>query len=131
MPRDSATTAGLTLELQHGVTDVVAGRAALSAGRWLAEARRTDMTLTLGAAFAYDVLRIVPFFDIGVTGIYALADEDGSALGLETGLGADYLLDRWWSVGLSARGRLLPVRFGAEAATAGGTVTLRLGRRFY
>jgi hypothetical protein len=67
--------------------------------------------LSIGATYALDVLRVVPFFGFGVGG--ALGVSDGHAAGdlvLYGAIGLDYLVSRRWLVGIDARVEILPVR---------------------
>lgn len=135
---------GLTLEGQRGLSDVWALRAALGASwngmpaagvRPAGDAR--SVHAAAGVSCAYDVLRLVPFLELGVV----LADTRGAgirdahgAVGFESGAGGEYLLDRRWTVALVARARYLPVVFGAVDVDVGRVWSLsfglRLGRTF-
>lgn len=85
-----------------------------------------------GFALAFDVLRTVPFVEVGPV----LADLRGAAtrgrfLGFEGGAGAEYLVDRRWSVAGVARYQYLFVRLSGKGDTPGVlTVGLRLARTF-
>lgn len=128
---------GAGLEVQRGLTDLWAARAAvgLDAFRAPAQRWRRDLWLSLGTSAAFDVLRTVPFVDLGL--VVALADlggpEGGAArLGLQAGLGADYLIDRDWSFGALLRVRVLPLSLAGPDLGDGVALaaSLRLARRF-
>lgn len=57
-----------------------------------------------GVVYALDVVRVVPYFEAAV-GIAGLATDAGAGpnLGALVGLGADYEINRRWSVGLGLR----------------------------
>ena len=127
-----------TLEVQRGLTDLWAARGGvgldgfdLGAGHW-----RQDLSLTLGAALAFDVLRTVPFAELGL--VLAFVDlggdrpESGACAGFEVAAGADYLLDQSWALGLVVRGRGLPLALGGQGDGAGWSLaaSVRLARRF-
>jgi hypothetical protein len=55
----------------------------------------------LGISWAFDVLRVIPFLDVGVGALFATGagHADRIDLGLEVGIGADYLVSRRFSIG--------------------------------
>jgi hypothetical protein len=59
----------------------------------------------LGLTYAFDVLRVIPYFDLGIGALYATGagHKDSLDFGVEVGIGADYLLSRGFSLGLVAR----------------------------
>ena len=90
-------------------------------------------TVTLGATYSLDVVRWVPFVDLGLS----VADlRGGSAssqyLGPQVGLGADYLLSRGWSLAALARFDYLALRLRGSGDSRPWltTIGLRLGRIF-
>jgi hypothetical protein len=129
--------AGLALEAERGLTDLWAVRASLGfdAFRPSSERWRQDLTLGLGTAAAFDVLRTVPFVELGL--VLAWPDLDADAgiatrAGLQAGVGAEYLLDRAWSLGGVVRGRALPLALAGPGGAGGLVVSasLRCARRF-
>lgn len=61
----------------------------------------------LGLTYALDLLRVVPFFEVGLGVVGTTADGGPrAALGLALGLGADYVLSTRWSVGGALRYQL-------------------------
>jgi hypothetical protein len=129
----AAAGAGGRIEAQYGVSDVLAVHAGLGAS-WHDRRGGTVRALALvaGVTYALDVLRVVPFLEAGV----AFLDQGAAAgrrdLGVEGGLGGEYLIDRRWAVALVARGTYLPLRLGGGGGGRRGVVgvALRLGRRF-
>jgi hypothetical protein len=123
------------LELQWAVRDGWAVRGALDM-LVLTDGGDTAATrLGLGGTWAFDVLRIVPFVQAGVTVLDLRADGFAEqALGAEAALGAHYFLDRRWVLALVARGSAWPLHLagddpgGASPKLVG--LELRLGRIF-
>jgi hypothetical protein len=90
-------------------------------------------TLSLGATYSFDVLRWVPFLDLGIS----LADRRGDgvsvqSLGPEAGLGVEFLLSRRWTLALLARFDYLALRLHGPGGSSPwlGCAGLRLGRVF-
>jgi hypothetical protein len=136
---DPGATAGA--EALHGLDDVWSARGglAIAAARGNAQGWREDVTLELGASAALDVLRVIPFAQLGAAvtwggiGDSAAVGGQGLRAGLQGAIGADYLLDRAWSLGLVLRGRVLPVRVSGSSEDGGGgslTANLRVGWRY-
>ena len=124
------------IEAMMGFSDAWAGRAAVS-GSWqpgsASGSFRHLTAISLGATYSLDVVRWVPFVDLGFT----LADLRGDSassqrLGPQVGLGAEYLVSRRWTLAALARFDLFALRL----AGSGGThpwwacAGLRLGRVF-
>lgn len=135
----SGAGGGVGLELAHGLTDLVAVRGAVALERMGLPARAgapaqgtNAFALVAGAAAAFDVLRTVPFVEIGLALDHVVAGAHaGTRTGVELGVGADYLMDRDWSVGAAVRSRFLPLVLGDGAGqiwSFGGVV--RISRRF-
>ncbi|HEY3358374.1 MAG TPA: hypothetical protein VGQ83_34315 [Polyangia bacterium] len=65
----------------------------------------------IGLSFAFDVLRVIPYIDIGIGALLTTGagqkDSSGRGtfmdFGVEVGIGADYLVSRTFSLGLVAR----------------------------
>jgi hypothetical protein len=116
------------LEGQYGLTESLAlhGAAGVS---WHGGAPARAVGLEAGATYAFDVLRVVPFVEGGLAFLHVSGGH--RALGLQAGLGGEYLLDRHWGLALVARYAYLPLRLGGLADHPGLlTVGLRLGYTF-
>jgi hypothetical protein len=124
------------IEALMGFTDSWAGRAVVS-GSWqpgsASGSPRQVTALSLGATYSLDVVRWVPFVDLGLS----LADLRGGGassqrLGPQVGLGAEYLLSRRWTLAALARFDFFALRLAGSGgahpwwACAG----LRIGRVF-
>jgi hypothetical protein len=104
------------------------------------EGARTSSAAGLAATVVYalDVLRVVPLAEAGVALVVLGGDgvERRGHLGLELGLGAEWLLDRRWAVALIARLRHAPLELGGGDAPVDvgdprrAWIGLRLGRTF-
>lgn len=124
------------VEATKGLTDAWAAHAGASYAflpGQPADGLRHLTTLSLGATYSLDVLRWVPFLDLGVS----VADlRGGSAssqyLGPRVGAGADYLLSRGWSLGALARFDYLALRLHGSGSSRPWltTIGVRLGRIF-
>jgi len=134
----------LQLEGQYGLDDAWSVRAGLSAGLHpvSAEGARPEgrvqrTTLAAGVVYALDVLRVVPYVHLGlaVQNLGGAVADGRTDAGFDLAVGADYLLDRRWSLGLVARGQIFLLPLAGERGAFGGTpsalgVALRLGRAF-
>ena len=88
----------------------------------------------LGLTWAADVLKLVPFADLGIV----VADIRGSwvaasqRLGGQLGFGADYLISRHFTMSLLARVDYFALRLagGHDTPTTQLTLALHLGRAF-
>jgi len=124
-------------EAAKGLTDFWAGHAGASyaflPGQPTGGLRHLT-SLTLGATYSLDVVRWVPFVDLGLS-VFDLRG-GGSAssqyLGPQVGLGADYLLSRGWSMAALARFDYLALRLHGSGDSHPWltTIGLRLGRIF-
>jgi hypothetical protein len=119
------------LEGQFGLSDVLALHGAVGSSwhRLAGQAVRAT-SVTAGGTYAVDVLRVVPFAEAGI----CFLDQSGVGrrhLGIEVGVGGEYLIDRRWAVALVGRAAYLPVRLsGAGDAASLLGVGLRLGYLF-
>jgi hypothetical protein len=124
------------VEATMGFTDSWAGRAAVSSS-WQPEPAPGGpghvTAASLGMTYSLDVLRWVPFLDLGVS----LADLRGGGassqrLGPQVGLGAEYLLSRRWTLAALARFDYLALRLRGPAGTHPwwACAGLRIGRVF-
>jgi len=82
------------------------------------------LALLGGVTYALDMLRLVPFVDLGL-GVAAGTGRAGG--GYHVGLGAEYLMTRRWAIGLAGRWHHYPLRFAGADAMSLATVGLRLG----
>jgi hypothetical protein len=128
-----AQGAGVSATGQYGLDDTWSLRAALS-GSWhpvSADALRPGgqiraLGFSAGVTYTLDVLRVVPFVTAGlaVQNLSGALRDARSDLGVALGGGADYLLDRRWSLGLELAYRILPVAIAGKRAAFGGTPQL-------
>ena len=124
------------VEAMMGFTDAWAGRAAVS-GSWQPDSAgggpRHVTAMSLGATYSLDIVRWVPFVDLG----FSLADLRGGGassqrLGPQVGIGAEYLLSRRWTLAALARFDFFALRLAGSGgahpwwACAG----FRIGRVF-
>jgi hypothetical protein len=139
-----APGAGGCVAVQYGLDDSWSAGARLS-GSWHpvdgAAGRPDGLVRSLGGSagvtYALDVLRVVPFLsaELAVQNLGGAVRDARTDLGVELGGGADYLLDRRWSVGVDLAYRVLPLPLAGERGSFGGTpqtfaATLRLARRW-
>jgi hypothetical protein len=132
----------LEVSASHGITDVWALHVGLGfqACRFAAEPGhdsgwQAGFSGFVGLRVAYDVLRVVPFAQLGasVAGLDDAGPTAGTWLGPEGALGAEYLIDRDWSLAPTARVRVLPLRLsgsGGGDLLFGADLNLWVGRRF-
>ncbi|MGA7743349.1 MAG: outer membrane beta-barrel protein [Polyangia bacterium] len=124
------------VEAMMGFTDSWAGRAAVGSS-WQPKTGSGDpahvTAASLGMTYSLDVVRWVPFLDLGVS----LADlrGDGASsqrLGPQVGLGAEYLLSRRWTLAALARFDYFALRLRGPGGTQPwwACAGLRIGRVF-
>ena len=107
---------GAGLDLSYGVTDAVAIRATGAFTGHSLEATTGGPAGTLlawhaglGLTYTIDIVRVVPYIDfaVGVMGTErpapAGATVTNNQLGVEIGVGVDYLISRRWAVGVVVR----------------------------
>jgi hypothetical protein len=93
-------------------------------------------TAVLGLAYAWDVLRVVPFAEAGVVlaGIRADLPQSGLFAGVQLGAGVNYLIDRQWAAGACLRFQHLGLGVSLDASPADAPmllgILLRAERRF-
>ncbi|HJX63151.1 MAG TPA: hypothetical protein VJ860_04275 [Polyangia bacterium] len=124
------------VEAMMGLTDAWAGRAALS-GSWQPESAsgspRYVTAVSLGATYSLDVVRWVPFVDLGLS-LADLRREGASSqrMGPQVGLGAEYLLSRRWALAALARFDFFALRLAGSGGTRPwwACAGLRVGRVF-
>ena len=139
-----APGAGVAVAGQYGLDDAWSLRAGVS-GSWhpvSADALRPGghvraLGCSAGVTYTLDVLRVVPFVTAGVAvqDLHGALRDARTDLGVELGGGADYLLDRRWSLGLELAYRILPVAVAGDHDAFGGTpqalaAGLRVARRW-
>ena len=75
----------------------------------------------VGAAYSFDVLRMVPYVEAGVGLVYwsGVGIADHAALAMELGVGADYLLTPRWALGGSAQYLFAPAELIQNAMQFG------------
>jgi opacity protein-like surface antigen len=105
---------GLGSDIQYGINDTFSARLSLSGGLQRVSAE-TNKQLPGGSIWSYatfaglgytmDVLRLLPTFEagIGVLGVAGAVKKNHTALGMQLGIGADYLLTPRFSVGATAQ----------------------------
>ena len=123
-----------SVEAAIGFTDAWAGRGTVSSSWQAASGGPRHVTaISLGTVYSLDVVRWVPFLDLG----FSLADLRGNGassqrLGPQVGLGVEYQLSRRWTLAALARFDY----FAFRLAGPGGTypwwacAALRIGRVF-
>lgn len=105
---------GLGADVQYGINDTFAARLSLSGGLQRVSAQANPQlpggniwSYAAFAGFGYtmDVLRLLPTFEagIGVLGVRGAVQKDHTAIGMQLGIGADYLLTPRFSLGLTAQ----------------------------
>jgi hypothetical protein len=124
------------VEATMGLTDTWAGRAALS-NSWQPEApsaRPGHVTaVSLGATYSLDVVRWVPFVDLGFSLVDLRGDGTSSQrLGPQVGLGVEYLLSRRWTLAALARFDTFALRLRGSGSPHPwlACAALRIGRVF-
>lgn len=71
-------------------------------------------TATAEVLYALDIVRFVPFFGLGVSGLLSVrSGQRGGDFGLTAVLGADFLATPKWLVGLDLRGTWLPAELSS------------------
>ena len=122
------------VEAALGFTDAWAGRAAVNSS-WQAGSGgpRYVTEVSLGAIYSLDVVRWVPFLDLG----FSLADLRGNGassqrLGPQAGLGVEYQLSRRWTLAALAHFDYFALRLAGSGGTHPWWVCagLRIGRVF-
>jgi hypothetical protein len=137
---------GLALDLEYGVTDAWAARLSIGTSLYpvdadmqarLPEGRVSSSTALAGVTYTLDVLRLVPYVDLGI-GLVRFGGEVAqphTTLAAELGIGADYLLTRRWACGLSFQYLFAPSDLVSNAMNLGSSpytfsATLRASRIF-
>jgi len=129
---DDSTRPGMQagVEATLGLSDAWAGRLAVSSS-W--QPQRHVTALSLGTTYSLDVVRWVPFVDLGVS----LADlrGDGASsqrIGPQVGLGVEYLLSRRWTLAALARFDYFALRLRGPGGAHPwwGCAGFRIGRVF-
>jgi hypothetical protein len=97
----------LGLDFERGFSDALSWRVSGGAGVYYREGLTYSTHLTVGLTYLFDVLKYVPYLNLGVGGI-AIVDVDGASVVdvsplAEIGVGLDVLRDRTSSVGVYVR----------------------------
>jgi hypothetical protein len=132
------------LDLEYGVLESFAARASVGVVSYPVSAVKDvhpagtlqARTALVGATYAFDVLRLVPYMEFGI-GLLSWSGPGApkTSLGTELGLGADYLITTHWAWGGSAQYIFSPgdlfgnvMQFGQRPLAF--SLTLRLSRIF-
>jgi hypothetical protein len=104
---------GLASDLTLGLSEAFSARAtafftahpASAAGDALPKGTIWTGGVFLGLDYAFDVLRLVPFLDMGLGALVHGSEEKRTSadFGVEVGVGADYLVTRGFSLGVMLR----------------------------
>lgn len=105
---------GVGTDLQYGINDTFAARLSVTGGlqrvstdpkKQLPDGDIWSYAAFAGFGYTMDVLRLLPSFEagIGVLGVRGAVKKDHAAVGMQLGLGADYLLTPRFSLGLTAQ----------------------------
>jgi opacity protein-like surface antigen len=133
---------GIGLQLQRGFTDAFAVRLALGVSRHDVGSNGeqpggavTAASAFAGITYAIDVLRVVPFVELGVglLDVSGAVSERRHGLGFDLGLGAQYLVTRDWGLGATIRYQAFPVELGSASGGDHPSVValgLRVARLF-
>jgi outer membrane protein W len=140
----SPSGGGGNLQLSYGITDAVAIQlhGGLTAhpldadpDKMLAAGLLMTWQGSVGVMYALDIVRVVPYFEasvgvLGVTTRTAMNTKTVINAGAEIGLGADYMLNRRWAVGVAVRYHAFLTDLGNIPLylTVGPRVVLRFGR---
>jgi hypothetical protein len=137
--RDGATRPGVqgAVEGALGISDSWAAHAALDSSIHPGtdvQPRRVFTALTLGFTYAFDVLRFVPFLDLGLTvaDVRASGRDARQKLGPQAGIGVEYLLSRHWTLAGLGRVEYLGLRLAGDTEPQPWRLVagVRLGRVF-
>jgi outer membrane protein W len=112
---ETAWGGGAGLDLSYGFTDALAVRVTGAAtahalGATMNDPGGTVLAYNAGAGLTYtiDILRLVPYVDFAIGLVGTTREVNGerrtsNQLGMELGLGVDYLVSRRWAVGFVVR----------------------------
>jgi hypothetical protein len=118
--------AGLSAELQRGLTPTLWLRGTLALGYHVGDIDLWTSLATVGVTYALDVITWVPSLTIGAgVGVAGTSDDPRARPVIEVGVGLDRLLSRSWSAGVQTR----LASFGTDSAviSAGLRLTYRWG----
>ncbi len=137
--------AAAALDAEYGLDDAWSARASVELLRHpVAAVKNVSPAGTLqgtaalvGAAYSFDVLRLVPYVAVGVGAVYwsGVGAPSHTSFAVEGGVGGDYLLTPRWSCGASAQYVFSPGDAIRDAMNLGGpplffSLTARLSRIF-
>ena len=140
----SPSGGGGNLQLSYGITDAVAVQlhGGLTAhplvadpdNKMLVDGLLMTWQASAGVVYALDIVRVVPYFEasvgvLGVTTRTAMMTKTTLNAGAAIGLGADYMLNRRWAVGVAVRYHAFLTDLGTLPLylTVGPRVVLRFG----
>ena len=120
------------VDLEYGLTDAWAARLSVGASLNPVDAdmrarlpggKVSSTTALAGITYTFDVLRLVPYgeLSLGFVRFGGAVTQPHSTLASELGLGADYLLNRRWAVGISFQYLLAPTDLINNAMQLGGS----------
>jgi hypothetical protein len=138
------------LDLEYGLTDAWAARLSLEGSAHPVDARAASSSVSklpggtvgttaalLGVTYTFDVLRLVPYANLaaGVVHFGGAVLSPHTTVALELGVGADYLVTKRWSCGVSFQYLFAPADLANNALNIGETpfafgITLRGSRVF-
>ena len=139
----SPSGGGGNMQLSYGITDAIAIQLhggltahplAADTDKMLDAGLLTTWHASAGIVYALDIVRIVPFFEasigvLGATTRTAMGQKTALNVGAELGLGADYMLNRRWAVGVAVRYHAFLTDLGNIPLylTVGPRIVLRFG----
>jgi hypothetical protein len=132
------------LDVEYGFFEAFAARASVGLVSYPVKAIKNGppagtlqaRTALLGATYAFDVLRLVPYMEVGIGLLqWSGPGAPSTSFGTELGLGADYLITPHWVAGASAQYIFSPTDLVTNAMQFGQSplafsLTLRVGRIF-
>jgi hypothetical protein len=123
---------GPRLDGRRGLTDALSAWVAVGA-IWIAEGGDAGRltTISTGLALAFDVVRVVPYVELGAAGFQFRQDTvNRYGIGLVAAGGFDYLLDRRWSVGAALRAEAVLSGHDGDTPLVLPSLGVRLARSF-
>jgi hypothetical protein len=132
------------LDLEYGFSDAWAGRVSVgggvspvSASMRLPAGQVSTTTALAGVTYTFDVLRLVPYTElaVGLVRFGGALAQPHTTFAAELGVGADYLVTRRWSTGISFQYLFSPSDLLSNAMDLGSapftfSVTARVSRFF-
>jgi hypothetical protein len=137
---------GGALDLEYGISDAWAARVSIGGSlhpvtpdmkTGLPAGEVTATTALAGVTYTFDVLRLVPYAELGLGFVRfgGAVSQPHSTLATELGIGADYLLTRRWACGVSFQYLFAPGDLLSNAMNLGSSpytfsATFRASRIF-